>query len=142
MIQKSYIYSFGLLRKIKLWKVLEVLVMWRQLTGNSFVRRKWENIEAPIGDIKNVVDWHEVNPHNVCNFTVSLIWNRHRHVCSQIWKFLAISRSSSVSKSVEIFWAEIYRGRLILGPNLVNRNYSAILATLQITSYVHSRNSS
>ena len=25
---------------------------------------------------------------------------------------------------------------------LVNRNYSAILATLQITSYVHSRNSS
>jgi hypothetical protein len=24
----------------------------------------------------------------------------------------AISRSSSVSKSVEIFWAEIYRGRL------------------------------
>ena len=84
MIQKSY--SFGLLRKIKLWKVLEVLVMWRQLTGNSFVRRKWENIEAPIGDIKNVVDWHEVNPHNVCNFTVSLIWNRHGHECSRIWK--------------------------------------------------------
>ena len=26
--------------------------------------------------------------------------------------YLAISRSSSASKSVEIFWAEIYRGRL------------------------------
>ena len=48
--------------------------------------------------------------------------------------YLAISRSSSASKSVEIFWAEIYWGRLFLGPNLVsfnrNRNYSAILATL------------
>jgi hypothetical protein len=32
---------------------------------------------------------------------------------------LAISRSSSASKSVEIFWAEIHRGRLFLGPNLV-----------------------
>ena len=27
--------------------------------------------------------------------------------------YLAISRSSSASKSVEIFWAEIYRGLLI-----------------------------
>jgi hypothetical protein len=48
--------------------------------------------------------------------------------------YLAIS-----SKSVETFWAEIYWGRLFLGANLVsfnrNRNYSAILATLQITSY-------
>ena len=34
--------------------------------------------------------------------------------------YLAISRSSSASKSVEIFWAEIYRGRLFLGPNLVS----------------------
>jgi hypothetical protein len=29
-------------------------------------------------------------------------------------KYLAISRSSSASKSVEIFWAEIYWGRFIL----------------------------
>ena len=36
--------------------------------------------------------------------------------------YLAISRSSSKSKSVEIFWAEIYRGRLFLGPNLVSSN--------------------
>jgi hypothetical protein len=47
--------------------------------------------------------------------------------------------SSSASKSFEIFWAEIYWRQLFLGPNLVsfnrNRNYSAILATLQITSY-------
>ena len=28
--------------------------------------------------------------------------------------YLAILRSSSASKSVEIFWAEIYRGRLFL----------------------------
>ena len=36
--------------------------------------------------------------------------------------YLAISRSSSASKSVEIFWAEIYRGRHFLGPNLVSFN--------------------
>jgi hypothetical protein len=30
--------------------------------------------------------------------------------------YLAISRSSSASKSVEIFWAEIYRGRLFFRP--------------------------
>jgi hypothetical protein len=37
--------------------------------------------------------------------------------------YLAISRSSSASKSVEIFWAEIYWGRLFLGPNLVSFNW-------------------
>jgi hypothetical protein len=36
--------------------------------------------------------------------------------------YLAISRSSSALKSVEIFWAEIYRGRLFLGLNLVSFN--------------------
>ena len=36
--------------------------------------------------------------------------------------YLAISRSSSASKSVEIFWADIYWGRLFLGPNLVSFN--------------------
>ena len=82
--------------------------------------------------------------------------------------YLAMSRSSSASKSVEIFWAEIYWGRLIFRAESsliqsscrsfigvivpyeiskvnfrvetkmlvsINRNYSAILATLQITSY-------
>ena len=74
--------------------------------------------------------------------------------------YLAISRSSSASKSVEIVWAEIYWGRLFFRAESsliqsscrsfirvivpyeiskvnfrVNRNYSAILATLQITSY-------
>ena len=34
--------------------------------------------------------------------------------------YLAISRSSSASK--EIFWAEIYWGRLFLGSNLVSFN--------------------
>ena len=34
--------------------------------------------------------------------------------------YLAILRSSSASKSVKIFWAEIYWGRLFLGPNLVS----------------------
>ena len=42
--------------------------------------------------------------------------------------YLAISRSSSPSKSVEIFWAEIYWGRLFLGPNLVSFN-RALVAT-------------
>ena len=53
--------------------------------------------------------------------------------------YLAISRSSSASKSVEIFGPRYIGDDFFLGPNLVsfnrNRNYSAILATLQITSY-------
>jgi hypothetical protein len=36
--------------------------------------------------------------------------------------YLAISRLSSASKSVEIVWAEIYRGRHFIGPNLVSFN--------------------
>jgi hypothetical protein len=36
--------------------------------------------------------------------------------------YMAISRSSSASKSVEIVWAEIYWRRLFLGPNLVSFN--------------------
>jgi hypothetical protein len=40
--------------------------------------------------------------------------------------YLAISRSSSAAKSVEIFWAEIYRGRLFLGPNLVSFNRAVV----------------
>ena len=34
--------------------------------------------------------------------------------------YLANSRSSSASKSVEIFWAEIYWERFFSGPNLVS----------------------
>ena len=41
--------------------------------------------------------------------------------------YLAISRSSSASKSVEMFWAEIYWGRLFLGPNLVSFNRTVVL---------------
>ena len=40
--------------------------------------------------------------------------------------YLASSRSSNASKSVEIFWAEIYRGRLFLGPNLVSFNRTVV----------------
>ena len=40
--------------------------------------------------------------------------------------YLAISRSSSTSNSVEIFWAEIYWGRLFLGPNLVSFNRAVV----------------
>ena len=40
--------------------------------------------------------------------------------------YLTISHSSSASKSVEIFWAEIYRGRLFLGPNLVSFNRTVV----------------
>ena len=40
-----------------------------------------------------------------------------------IWQFF---RSSSASKSVEIFWAEIYWGRLFLGPNLVSFNRAVV----------------
>ena len=40
--------------------------------------------------------------------------------------YLAISRSSRASKSVEIFWAEKYRGRLFFGPNLVSFNRTVV----------------
>jgi hypothetical protein len=40
--------------------------------------------------------------------------------------YLAVSRSSSASKSVEIVWAEIYRGRLFLGPILVLFNRAVV----------------
>jgi hypothetical protein len=40
--------------------------------------------------------------------------------------YLAISRSSSASKSVEIVWAGIYRGLLFLGPNLVSFNRNVV----------------
>ena len=40
--------------------------------------------------------------------------------------YLAISRSSSASKSVEIFWAEIYRGDFFLWPNLVSFNRTVV----------------
>ena len=40
--------------------------------------------------------------------------------------YLAISHSSSASKNVEIFWAEIYWGRLFLGPNLVSFNRAVV----------------
>ena len=40
--------------------------------------------------------------------------------------YLAISRSSSASKSVEILWAEIYWGRLFLGTNLVSFNRAVV----------------
>jgi hypothetical protein len=56
-----------------------------------------------------------------CNF-VNLIWNRHGLKCSRIWKL-----SGNFIKSVEIFWAEIYWGRLFLGPNLVLQCFSNII---------------
>jgi hypothetical protein len=40
--------------------------------------------------------------------------------------YLAISRSSSASKKVEIFWAEIYREQLFLWPNLVSFNRTVV----------------
>jgi hypothetical protein len=40
--------------------------------------------------------------------------------------YLSISRSSSASKSVQIVWAEIYRGRLFLGSNLVSFNQTLV----------------
>jgi hypothetical protein len=44
---------------------------------------------------------------------LSIYWNRHGHQCSRIWKLSANFHAHSVHQnSVEIFWAEIYRGQL------------------------------
>jgi len=40
--------------------------------------------------------------------------------------YRAISRSSSASKIVEIFWTEIYWGRHFLGQNLVSFNRAVV----------------
>jgi hypothetical protein len=50
--------------------------------------------------------------------------------------YLEISRSSSASKSVEIFWAEIYRGQLFLGPNLVSFNRTVVPMKSQGTAII------
>jgi hypothetical protein len=47
-------------------------------------------------------------------------------VLSESENYLAISRSSSAPKSVKIFWARIYRGRLCLGTNLVSFNRTVV----------------
>ena len=48
-----------------------------------------------------------------CKDALSIYWNRHGHECSRIWKLSANFHAHSVHQnSVEIFWAEIYRGRL------------------------------
>ena len=49
--------------------------------------------------------------------------------------YLAISRSSSASKSVEMFWAEIYWGRLFLGPNLVSFNRAVVTYEISKVSF-------
>ena len=52
-----------------------------------------------------------------CKDALSIYWNRHGHDCSRIWKlsanFTLIQCIKIVTFSVEIFWAEIYRGRLL-----------------------------
>ena len=49
-----------------------------------------------------------------CKDALSIYWNRHGHECSRIWKLSANFHAHSVHQnSVEIFWAEIYRGRLL-----------------------------
>ena len=48
---------------------------------------------------------------------------------------MTISRSSSASKSVEMFWAEIYWGRLFLGPNLVSFNRAVVTYEISKVSF-------
>jgi hypothetical protein len=55
-----------------------------------------------------------------------LIWNRHGHECSRIWKLSGNFTLIQCIKSVEILWAEIYWGRLFLGPNLVSFNRAVV----------------
>ena len=55
--------------------------------------------------------------------------------------YLAISRSSSASKSVEIFWAEIYRGRLFFRAesSLIQSNCRSFIRNLKINFRVETK---
>ena len=69
-----------------------------------------------------------------------IIWNRHGHECSRIWKLSANFTLIQCIKIVSRFFgpryigddfffrAEIYRGRLFLGPNLVSFNRTLVIS--------------
>ena len=62
-------------------------------------------------------------------------WNGNIWILQHIW-----GSTTRGILSADLY--KVYVNPLLERLNRVNRNYSAILATLQITSYVHSRNSS
>ena len=51
-----------------------------------------------------------------CTLASRIIWNRHGHECSRIWKL-----SGNFIKKCQIYW-----GRLFFGPNLVSFNRAVI----------------
>jgi hypothetical protein len=59
-----------------------------------------------------------------------LIWNRHGHECSRIWKLSGNFTLIQCIKSVEIFWAEIYWGRLIF------RAESSLFETFELWNFL------
>ena len=68
-----------------------------------------------------------------CKDALSIYWNRHGHQCSRIWKLSANFTLIQCIKSVEIFWADIYRGRLLTlitgsSSRLLHIRFSADLA--------------
>ena len=76
-----------------------------------------------------------INGRNSANLENDRVLHCHPHILYETGtamnaraseNYLAISRSSSASKSVENFWAEIYWGRLYLGPNLVSFNRAVV----------------
>jgi hypothetical protein len=54
------------------------------------------------------------------------IRNRHGHECSRIWKFSGNFTLIQCIKKCRDIWAEIYRERLFLVPNLVSFNRAVV----------------
>jgi hypothetical protein len=81
----------------------------------------------------------------ICSWTYfyNLHWNNYLYFKGllYIWDYLMALLHMAGLENSECIW-KIQRKPEVVASVSVNRNYSAILATLQITSYVQSRNSS
>ena len=149
-----------------------IIITWNFMRWTKLSKaddhQKWMTLHYMLITIKSFADILNFFKFYIHQIQLWIIYNTGTAMNARASEnYLAISRSSSASKSVEIFWAEIYWGRLFFRAesSLIqasnrqtsgesaslpqwwrygisrscdecqascNRNYSAILATLQI----------
>jgi hypothetical protein len=134
-LRKCYMRSkllYAFLQRKQWWSIKRINNSDKKTTIDNSVSRRNTNrrILTPISVslfsflCRNVNPWLALD---LSSFTqlfhtfMLIIWNRHGLKCSRIWKW-----SGNFITSVEIFWAEIYWGRLFLGPNLVSFNRAVV----------------